>query len=422
MHDGLQTNFAGNFLLIPYLQQLGISELVEHLGIDSSGIPVLQNVLMWVNLALIGKRRAAKIKDMSDHGLAIASGLPVNPDQSHLHRFLKRPKTERVDRMIRAIGKRQYEIGQIDGSVVSFDPHLIRYNGKIDLQKDSDGKARYPYKAIKVNGVLDQRYRNPIYLMACYPGKTAVEIGDILTDATMEIICDQSVICTMDKWFSVGELLEHIRLKGQRFVTLLRRHRNRIEEMEKIPLESFRRLTATLGITSIRTTVRNYTEEIRLIVVDEMSDNVRTLYGYLTNDDDQAEEEAVEMYSNRWGIEFWFDEGNFLGLSDIPSIELNEVTMHLAMKLIAYDLISAFRANLGGEYIPMNAETICEKFFKEQALIRLRDNEITVTICGSPRREELEALYVDLNAKLESKGIEPKVPWLNNHTLRFEFK
>lgn len=422
MHDGIQTNFAGNFLLIPYFQQLGISELVTHLGIDSSGIPVLNDVLMWVNLALAGKRRAAKINDLSDDGLAIASGLPVNPDQSQLHRFLKQPNTENVDRMIRAIGKRQYEIGQINGSVVSFDPHLIPYNGKIDIQKDSDGKARYPYKAIKVNAVLDQKYRNPIYLMACYPGKTAVEIGDILTDATMEIISDKSVICTMDKWFSVGELLEHIRLQDQEFVTLLRRHQNRIKEMEKIPIESFRRLTSTLGVTSIKTTIRNYSEDMRLIVVDEIVDKIRTLYGYLTNDDDKAEEEVIEIYSNRWGVEFWFDEENFLGLSDLPSIELNEVTMHLAIKLIAYNLISAFRANLEGEYIPMNAETIYEKFFKEQALIKLRDDQITVTMYGHRQREILESLFHDLNSKLKSKEIDPKVPWLNNHTLKFEFK
>ncbi|MFQ5709838.1 MAG: transposase [bacterium] len=422
MHDGIQTNFVGNFLMIPYLQQLGIGELVKHLGLNSSGIPVLNDVLMWVNLALVGKRRAAKIKDLSDDGLAIASGLPVNPDQSQMHRFLKRPNTENVDRLIRAIGKRQYEIGQIDGSVVSFDPHLIRYNGKVDIQKDSDGKARYPFKAIKVNAVLDQRYRNPIYLMACYPGKTAVEIGDILTDATLAIISDKSVVCTMDKWFSVGELLAHLRLKGQKFVTLLRRHQNRIKEMEKIPLESFRRLTATLGVTSIKTTIRNYCEDIRLIVVDEMVDKVRTLYGYLTNDDGKTEEETIEIYSNRWGIEFWFDEENFFGLSDLSSIELNEVTMHLAVKLIAYNLISAFRANLGGEYIPMNAETIYEKFFKEQALIKLREDQITVTMYGHRHREILEPLFHDLNSKLKSKGIDPKVPWLNNHTLKFEFK
>jgi hypothetical protein len=422
LHDGIQTNFVGNFLLIPFLQQLDITELVHHLGISSSGIPVLKDVLMLVNLAVVGKRRAAKVLDLSDQGIALASGLPINPDQSQLHRFLKKPNTDNVDRMIRAMGKRQYEIDQIDGSVVSFDSHLIRYNGKINVQKDSDGKSKFPYKAVKVHAVLDQAYRNPIYLMARYPGKTAVEIGDILFEATREIIPYNSTIYTMDKWFSVGELLEHLRINGQKFVTLLRRHQNRIQQMERIPLESFRRLTDRLGVTSIKTTIRNYNEGIRLIVIDEIVDNIRTLYGYLTNDDDQVEEEVIKMYSNRWGIEFWFYEEKFLGLDETPSIELNEVTMHLAIRLIAYNIISAFRANLGGQYVPMNAQTIYDKFFNEQALIKLRNNQITITIFAHRFKEVLEPLYFDLSSKLENKGIDPRVPWLNNHILKFEFK
>lgn len=358
LHDGIQTNFVGNFLLIPFLQQLGISELVNYLGIDSSGIPALNDVLFWVNLALIGKRRASKVMNLSDPGIAIAGGLPINPDQSQLHRFLKKARTENADYMIKAIGKRQYEIGQIDGGIVSFDSHLIRYNGKIDVQKDIDGKTRLPHKAVKVHAALDQTYRNPIYLMARYSGKTAVEIGDLLTEATLDIIPKQPVTFTMDKWFSVGELLKRISLKGQKFITLLRRHQNRIEQMEKIPLQSFHRLTETLGVTSIKVTIRNYPEAVRLIVVDEIIDHVRTLYGYLTNDDEQTEEDTIQNYSNRWGIEFWFAEEKFLGFDDIPGIDLNEVTIHLAIRLIANNLISAFRSNLGGQYIPMNAETI----------------------------------------------------------------
>ena len=70
----------------------------------------------------------------------------------------------------------------------------------------------------------------------------------------------------------------------------------------------------------------------------------------------------------------------------------------------------------------MNAETIHEKFFKEQALVKLRDNQITVTIFGHKYRQVLEPLYHDLDSKLEAKGIEPNVPLLNNHTLKFVFK
>ena len=40
LKEGIQTNFVGNFLLIPYLQQLNIEELIKHLGIKKQhGIP-----------------------------------------------------------------------------------------------------------------------------------------------------------------------------------------------------------------------------------------------------------------------------------------------------------------------------------------------------------------------------------------------
>jgi hypothetical protein len=396
--------------------------LTDELEIDSSGIPVLKDVLMWIHLALSGKKRAAKVKDMTDPGMAIASGLPVHPDQSHLHRFLKKPDTDHADRFIKAIGKRQYKIGQLDGRVISLDSHLIQYNGKMGLQKDVVSKSSIPKKAVKIHAALDQIYRNPIYLLACYPGKTAVEIGDALADASTEIISDKPVTLTMDKWFSVGQLLEQIRLKGQKFITLIRRHEKRIQEMENIPLESFRRLTARQGVTSIKTTLRHYNDAIRLVVIEDTTDDVRTYYGYLVNDDKISEEEVITLYSNRWGIEFWFDECQFLGINDLPSIELNEVTMHIAVNLIAYNLLSAFRANLGKKYVPMNAETIDEKFFKEQALVKLRDDQITVTMFGHKHRDVLEPLYHDLNSKLERKKIDPKVPWLNDHTLNFVFK
>jgi len=422
LHDGIQTNEVGHFLLIPFLKQLGVMSLAEELGLKSRGIPVLKDVLLWTNLLVSGKKRASKVGDLTDLGIAVSSGFPVLPDQSHLHRFLKRPSTNTADRFIRAIGREQYRIGQIDGSIVSFDSHLIPYHGKMDLQKDVDGKSPVPFKAVKVHAVLDQKYRNPVYLMARYPGKTAVKIGDDLTDASMEIIPDKKILFTMDRWFSVGELLDHIRQKGQRFITLIRRHQKRIREMERIPLESFRKMTDIQGVTSIKTRLRNYNGPIRLVVVEDLTEGIRTYYGYIINDDHLSEEEVIQTYSGRWGIETWFNECSFFGINHLPSIELNEVTMHLGMNLIAYNVISAFRANMGEPFIPMNAETISKKFFKEQALIRLRNNQITVTIYGHRYKEILEPLYYDIDSKLTAKGINPKIPWMNDNTLKFEFK
>lgn len=423
LRQGIQTNFAGCFLLIPYLKQLQIEERVKILGIrKTSGIPPLNDLLMWTNLAAVGKQRACRVMELRDEGIAIASGLPIKPHQSHLHRFLKEPGFSDVDRFIRSIGKRQYEIGQIDGSIVSLDSHLISYQGQIDIQRDKDGKTGFPRKAIKLHAVHDQGYRNPIYLTVRYPGRKPREIGQELMVATEEIIPDKEITFTMDRWFSVGELLEYIRQRGQKFVTLIRRHKNRIEEMERIPLESFRMLTTEMGVTSIKVHLRNYSQDIRLVVIVNLIDGMRYLYGYLTNDEDTVEEKTTEIYSGRWGIEFWFDEGTFLGIDKLPGIELNEVAMHLATKLVAYDVMSAFRADVGGEYLGHNLATIYEKFFNVQALVKLRGDRIQVTIYGHAREDEIAPMYHNLEEKLKNKGTNSRVPWLNNHSLEFQFK
>jgi len=256
---------------------------------------------MLVNLTVVGKERASNVMELKDEGIAIVSGLPIKPHQSHLHRFLEEPRFSDVDRFIRLIGKRQYEIGQIDGSIVSLDSHLIPYQGQIDIQKDKDSKTGFPRKAVKVHAVFDQRYRNPIYLTVAYPGKKATEVGQHLMKVTREIIPDKEITFTMDKWFSVGELLEYIHQGGQKFITLIKRYKNRIEEMERISLEEFRMLTTTMGITSIKVHLRNYNRNARLVVIEDLIDGIRIFYGYLTNDEDTEEEKIREAYSERWG-------------------------------------------------------------------------------------------------------------------------
>ncbi len=113
---------------------------------------------MWINLGIVGQERASKVMELKDEGIAMASGLPIKPHQSQLHRFLEEPKFSNVDRFIRSIGKRQYEIGQVDGSLVSLDSHMIPYQGEIDIQKDKDSKTGFPQKAVKVHAVFDQRH------------------------------------------------------------------------------------------------------------------------------------------------------------------------------------------------------------------------------------------------------------------------
>jgi len=54
---------------------------------------------------------------------------------------------------------------------------------------------------------------------------------------------------------------------------------------------------------------------------------------------------------------------DFMKLKHLPSPMLNQISFVLAIKLAAYNTMSAFRGNLGEEYIQHNVGTIYKMFF-----------------------------------------------------------
>ena len=420
LHCGIQTNYAGIFLMIPYLQDMCLEDNIKLLNLPEGGIPALKNFLYLSILEMLGGSLSFKGKDLAP---ALAAGLPHHPSASCLHRFLGKPMLQDVDAFMKAVGRRQVETGQIQGDYLACDTSLALYSGQIDIQKDKVSQEKYPHKAVRIYVVVDQGFRNPLYIQAAYPGKGPVSVGTQMVDASLEILGDRKTTFIFDKWFSVGDLLEYIKGQGQKFITLLKRHANRIEEMESIPLDQFHQYAEYERITHIPVCLRNYSSEARLVVVELTVEEERLLFGYLTNDETTPDTKIAELYSGRWDSEFWIEEMSYMNLKRLPSSQLNKISFGLAAKLVAYNAMSAFRANLGEDYIQHNVETIYNMFFQEQALIKLNNHEeLEVTIYGHQHGEVLHSMYNNLNSKLREQGIDPGVSWLGGYPLKFVFK
>jgi hypothetical protein len=86
----------------------------------------------------------------------------------------------------------------------------------------------------------------------------------------------------------------------------------------------------------------------------------------------------------------------------------------LAIKLVGYCTVSCLRRDIGGDYAKF------EKFLNIQAFVRSKGEKIHVTYYRYP--PELVPLFQGLNEKLRSRGINPRVPWLNNKILEIHFK
>jgi hypothetical protein len=53
--------------------------------------------------------------------------------------------------------------------------------------------------------------------------------------------------------------------------------------------------------------------------------------------------------------------------------------------------------------------------------VQLRGNLIEISIYGFEHEAAAAAILVNLDAKLEKAGVDPRIPWLGNRRLRFKF-
>ena len=422
LKNGFNTFYGGSFLLTPYLLHLGIIEKINALGVEKqNGIPVEKAVLALLHLGIVGKKRISRTKNVTDQGLAVLAGLGKMPNPSFFHDFLDKVKTSDAERFNILCSRRFKEMGLFKGKIINLDRHFMGYFGKKRIGKDKHPTRNISMKGVNASFTHDQETGDPIFVRADYPGLKPGDVAIPMLNVTKDIIGNEMEMVVFDKWFSVGSLLDYIdKEMGIKYVTLLKLFKNRIEEMKSIPTEQFREMADGRKIAFIHTNLRNYIGKPKLIVIWFQEDDEDKYYGYLTNDEEIPEDKTVTIYGKRWGIENFFKEAIFLNIDKLPGIGLNKISAMLAIKLVGYCTVSCLRRDIGGEYTKMEIEGIFEKFLNIQAFVRSKGQKIHVTYYRYPH--ELVPLFKDLNEKLKSKGINPKVPWLNNKVLEFHFK
>ena len=86
-------------------------------------------------------------------------------------------------------------------------------------------------------------------------------------------------------------------------------------------------------------------------------------------------------------------------------------------------MISQFRRRLGTPYETWDARHLASDVFRGlDGDIRVRGETIVVTYYNAPNREHLRNQYEGLPAKLQAKGVDPRIPWLFGFQLDFQFK
>ncbi len=267
------------------------------------------------------------------------------------------------------------------GKIINLDGHFIGYFGKSKIGKDKHPTRNISMKGIRAFFSQDQETGNPIFARVAYPRKGLTP--EIVTIPMLENIKDilpEMEKVVFDKWFSVGSLLEYLDKKIKlKYVTLIKLYENRIEEMKSIPKDEFKPLVGTDRLIGFKeTNLRNFSGNMKLIVVRFFEDGIEKYYGYLTNDYESSEEQILNEKSWRWRIENFFKNCNFLGIDALPSIEF-------------------------------------------PALVKANGDRIVVTFFGNYKDSHKEAVQ-KLMKKFDETGMNVPISWMGDRRIEVRFK
>ena len=287
------------------------------------------------------------------------------------------------------------KLGIFKGKIINIDGHFTAYFGKSKIGKDKHATRNIIMHGIKAFISQDQETGNPIFVQVAYPRKgiTPENVTIPMLEITREIIPELEKV-VFDKWFSVGSLIEYIDKKMKlKYITLIKHYKNRIEEMKSVAINEFKPLIGTDQLIGFKeTNLRNFSGNMKLIIVRFFEDGIENYYGYLTNDYESTGEQILKEKSWRWRIENFIKDCNFLGINALPSIELNKIAAMLAIKIFALNLIACMRKDIGGDFEKMNVESVFEERIQFPAFIKVNGDKIIITFFGNYKDKQKDAV------------------------------
>jgi Transposase DDE domain len=418
---GLTTTSAGGFFFIPYLLQLGASDLTASLGPPKpEGLPQAHLALGLVFESIFGYTagiRAVDTVSRADFGLL--AGLPFLPSPSTQYRFLQSVSVQSALDFQTALGARLVTLGHVTpGHPINVDAHNIKtYSRKAMKQSFITQEDRYG-KAIRTFDTQDQASKKPLMALAAYSGTTVSQVTRRLAGLTRDILGRDFLLVADKEWYC-GQLIQDLHAEyGVAVLTPAKASPKRQVEFEAVPLDQYDQ-TVWGNVATVYTTMTDFNGPLRMLLKKRRPGQY---FALITPACAMTADTAMPTYTKRWRIENFFAENAFLGVNHLPSLHLNAIQTMLSLRLLAFHVMDNFRHDLGAAYQQKTPELIHREFIDGvQGRVQLRGNLIEVSIYGFEHEAAAAAILTNLDTKLESAGVDPRIPWLGNRRLRFTF-
>jgi hypothetical protein len=219
-----------------------------------------------------------------------------------------------------------------------------------------------------------------------------------------------------DSKFTTYQNLGKLNAEGVKFLTIRRRGRNLVADIEALPDTAWRKLKVecaegfrTLRVNDSLVPLKGYDGEVRQIAITGHGKIKPALL--ITNDLSTPAESLIRTYTRRWLVEKSISEQiYFFHLNRVSSSIVIKVDFDLTMSILAHNLYRLLARELAG-YGQCESETLFNKFIDNMATIRYGEEEVEVVL---KKKRELP-LLLEMGKSFDTQ----KIPWMGNRRLTF---
>lgn len=419
----LRTRFGGLFLFLPFLASLHFDHILNEAGFPGSRmVPAGHAMRSLLSLKLFGSARHSHVMSyVLDEGLALFAGLNVIPKRALLTEYSCRIDPQCNPKLMRLWFDAMAALGLDHGISFDLDFHTIPFHGEDALME----KHYVSKRSRRQKGILAFVAQDAATRVFCYGNadlRKKEQNDEILNfieywrqrtgRLPQELIFDSK----LTTYSNLNKLNEW----GISFITLRRRSRKMLHEVQNEPLSAWRRIELqgvsrqykTPKIIDRKISLSDYKKPLRQIVIADLGHEDPTFL--LTNQLTRSAPKLIERYAQRMIIENNIADGiDFFHMDALSSAVPMKVNLDLQLTLIASSLYRLFGAKIGRGYENAKSRHIFRDLIDATASIIIKNEDIIVQFQKRAHNPLLIAAGLDKTSV--------PIPWLKGKTLQFAF-
>ncbi len=420
--EKFKSTSAGILCLLPYLKQFGIYDaIVKSQYPGTKVIDKTNSILSFIALKASNIRRySSDDRWCMDRGLGLFAGLNVLPKAAWFTSYSDRVTTEMNLEFLKSLHK-IWSKNDLLSDTANLDFTTIPYWGDNDHLENNwsgkRGKAMASMLAILAHdpdsGIINYGNTNVIHK------NESAEILEFLDFYKTQTLQEDSKLkyLVFDSKFTNYQNLKKLDNNQVKFITIRRRGKNIIEDIEKTPQKDKKTIRVEMAGNKKRSLkvidqeifLKGYQDIIRQISITGHGKIKPAII--ITNDFDLRVETIVRKYTKRWIVEKAISEQiDFFHLNLVSSSMVIKVDFDLTMSILTHNLFRVFALDLE-RYSHIADQGIFDKFILNSADIKIKNDKIKIFL----KKKRNLPLILEVMKKFEKQKFEQ----MNNLNIEF---